>query len=235
MDKPPTRTKPSRPNRAKPPEELDADLQRALLRAAETCQQRFDEHPTRYAYQLREILEALGRDPHLIDAVHRLLEGRTGNPAVAPVVAIGGEPVRRRVQTKDGDLVFQKIRGRPWEGPVMVNRTRWAIGAYDADPLNVATAVMRGLPPLLKADCQKYAAASPERVGLAIAPLLDNDLRNALIALRKNCRDANMDDEQADAQCIAYLEKRSLKELPAKVLRAILKELGHPAPDNLTR
>jgi len=232
------------------PEQLDADVYRAVLHTAETCRERFDQNPSRSAYQLGVILEALGRYPHLIDPVHRFMESdkcpsKTG---AAPVVAIGGVPVRRPVVTKDGSVVYQKIRGRSWEGPSMVARTRSAIAAYDADPLDVAAAVIRDLPPLLKADCRKYAEMDAERVGLAIAHLLDENLRSALIANRGDSVATNLNYallvanpeivaniERADRANSDLLDAPQWKKIPEQVLRAILRELGHPRPGNLTR
>jgi len=162
MDKPPIKAKPS-DELEDAPEQLDVDVRRAVLRAAETCRGRFDESPSRHSHQLHVILDVLGRYPHLIDPVYRFMDGKdcpSKVPGAAPVVAIGGGvPVRRLVRNKEGEPGYQKIQGRLWEGPSMVNVTRWAIGAYDADPLDVAAAVMEGMPPLLKADGRKYADA----------------------------------------------------------------------------
>jgi hypothetical protein len=258
MDKPPAEKKPSA-ERAKPPEELDADLRRVLLRAAETYQQRFDEKPTRYAHLLRVILEALERDPSLIDPVYTKIQSIEASRATASgkalVTAIGGVPVRRLARTKDGPVinqdgapVWQRVQGRKWEGASMVNVTRWAIAVYDADPLDVAAAVIDKLPPLLKADCRKYAEMDAERVGLAIEPLLDENLRSTLIAKRGDSVGANLsyaqlaadpeiqaNIERAERAKIELLKEDQWKEIPAKVLRSILRELGHPAPDNVTR
>jgi hypothetical protein len=41
--------------------------------------------------------------------------------------------------------------------------------------------------------------------------------------------------ERADQANFDLLGKNDWKKLPAKVLLAILRKLGHPAPDNLTR
>jgi hypothetical protein len=265
MDKPPTKAKPSaEPEDA--PEQLDADVRRDVLRAAETCRERFEASPSHHAYQLREILEALGRYPHLIDAVHRFMGSNDCPPklpGVARVMAIGGVPVRRWVETKDpktgklvpvvdkdGAPVSQKIRkGRQWEGPSMVRKTRWAIAAYDADPLDVAASVIRDLPPPLKADCRKYGETNPERVGLAIKRLLgDGNLRSALIANRGDSGAANVDYKTlvANPEIVANIERADQanfdllghddwEQIPAKVFRAILEALGHPKPGNLTR
>ena len=205
----PTEPEPSA-EKAETPERLDTDVGRAVLRAAETCRQRFDENPSRGAYQLRVILEALGRYPHLIDAVYRFMESDkcpSKVPGAAPVVAIVGVPVRRPVWKEDGSVVFQKIAGRPWEGPAMVETTRWAIDEFDADPLDVAAAVVAHLPPMLRADCRD-ANKDPAEIGLKIAPLLVD------VGVPMNT-------------------KRWRN--PEAVLRAILMELDHPRPDNLTR
>ncbi|MBW2629618.1 MAG: hypothetical protein JRE45_18655, partial [Deltaproteobacteria bacterium] len=164
----PTKAKPSAgPEDA--PEQLDADIRRDVLRAAETCRERFEASPSRSAYHLAAILDALEHDPRLIDPVYKKVQAiqasRAADSGAAVVTAIGGVPVRRLVRTKDGQPVidkdgvpiWQRIQGRKWEGPSMVQRTRWAIAVYDADPLDVAAAVIRDLPPLLKADCRKYA------------------------------------------------------------------------------
>jgi hypothetical protein len=216
MDKPPTKAKPSaEPEDA--PEQLDADVRRDVLRAAETCRDRFEASPSHHAYKLGEILEALGRYPHLIDAVHRFMDSKdcpSKVPGIAPIVAIGGVRVRRVAMTKDpqtgedvpvedddGLLVYQRIgKGRQWEGPSIVRVTARAIEDY-SDPLDVAAAVIRHLPPLLRADCRD-ANRDPDQVGLAIAHVLDDPYQ---------------------------------RQTPEKVLRAILKELGHPRPDNVTR
>jgi hypothetical protein len=225
MDKPPTKAKPSaEPEDA--PEQLDADIRRDVLRAAETCSERFEESPSHHAYKLAEILEALGRFPHLIDPVYAFMGSKKCPPkipGVAPVVAIRGVPVRRLAMTKDpqtgedvpvedenGLLVYQRIsKGRQWEGPYMVKVTRWAIEEYDADPLDVVAAVIRHLPPLLRADCRD-ANRDPDQVGLAkaIADLLADDGTGKT---KQGWRD------------------------PAAVLRAILGELGHPRAYNVTR
>jgi hypothetical protein len=265
MDKPPTKTKRSA-ERAKPPEEPDADLRRVLLRAAETCQQRFLDKPTRYAYHLSAILEALERDPRLIDPVYKKVQAiqasRAAASGAAVVTAIGGVPVRRAAMTKDpqtgedvpvinkdGVPVWQRIQGRKWEGRSMVAKTRWAIAAYDADPLDVAASVIRDLPPPLKADCRKYGETNPERVGLAIKRLLgDGNLRSALIANRGDSGAANVDYKTlvANPEIVANIERADQanfdllghddwEQIPAKVFRAILEALGHPKPGNLTR
>ena len=130
----------------------------------------------------------------------------------------------------------------------MIARTRWAIAAYDADPLNVAAAVMNGFPPLLKADCPNWTQMDADQVGLAIADLLDENLRSALIAKRGDSVAVNVDYETlvANPEILANIERADQanfdllghddwRKTPEKVLRAILRELGHPAPDNLTR
>lgn len=267
MDKPPTDPKPSAESEDAP-ERLDPAISRDVLRAAETCRERFEESPSHHAYQLREILEALGRYPHLIDPVHRFMGSKQCPPkvpGVAPVVAIGGVRVARVATTKDpqtgedvpvederGLLVHQRIgKGRQWEGPSMVATTRWAIAAYDADPLDVAAAVIRDLPPLLKLDCLKYAEMDAEQVGLAIERRLgDGNLRSALIANRgdSGVLPSGLSYAQlaADPEILASIERADQanfdllghddwKEIPEAVLRAILRELGHPRPDNVTR
>ena len=130
----------------------------------------------------------------------------------------------------------------------MVRRTRWAIAAYDADPLDVAAAVIRDLPSLLKADCTKYAETDAERVGLAIARLLNENLRSALIAKRGDSGAANVDYKTivANPEIVASIDRADQanfdllgddqwNKIPAKVFRAILKALGHPKPGNVTR
>jgi len=152
------------------------------------------------------------------------------------------------VINKDGVPVWQRIQGRKWEGPSMVRKTRWAIAAYDADPLDVAASVIRDLPPLLKADCRKYAETDPERVGLAIERLLDENLRSALIAKRGDSVPANLSYAllAADPEILASIERADQanfdllgddqwKQIPENVLLAILKELGRPKPGNVTR
>ena len=153
------------------------------------------------------------------------------------------------VINKDGVPVWQRIQGRKWEGPSMVRKTRWAIAAYDADPLDVAASVIRDLPPALKADCTKYAKTDAERVGLAIERLLgDGNLRSALIANRGDSGAANVDYktlvanpeivaniERADQANFDFLGHDDWKEIPEAVLRAILKELGRRKPGNVTR
>jgi hypothetical protein len=257
MDKPPTKAK-HRPKRAKPPEQLDADIRRDVLRAAETCRERFEASPSHHAYKLSEILEALGRYPHLIDPVYRFMGSNDCPPklpGVARVMAIGGVPVRRWVKTKDpktgklvpvvdkdGAPVSQKSsKGRQWEGPSMVSVTRGAVAAYDANPLDVAAAVMRELRPLLMVDCSKLPEMDAERVGLAIANLLDENLQSAMTANREDSRDAN----PGYGQIVEHAERidranedlldQHWEQIPAKVFRAILKALGHPKPGNLTR
>jgi hypothetical protein len=222
MDKPPTKAKPNA-EAEEAPDELDSYAGRAVIRAAETCRERFDDNPSRSTYQLQIILEALGRYPHLIDPVYRFMQSDkcpSRVPGVAPIVKIGGTDVRRPVRKKDGSfatdkdglLVYQKIPGRPWEGPSMVRVTRSAIEdeVFKADPrypLRVVTHVVRHLPPLLRADC-KNAKKDPVEVAQKIADLLvDDDIGKR----KQGWRD------------------------PEAVLRAILRELGHPRPDNVTR
>ena len=260
MDKPPTKAKPSaEPEDA--PEQLAADIRRDVLRAAETCRERFKASPSLNAYQLGEILDALGRYPHLIDPVYKKVQAiqasRAAASGAAVVTAIGGVPVRRVAMTKDpqtgedvpvedenGLLVWQRVRGRKWEGASMVNVTRWAIAVYDADPLDVAAAVIDKLPPLLKVACRKFAEMDAERVGLAIADLLDENLRSAMTANREDSRDANPEygqiverAERIDRANADLLDQPpwKKKKIPAKVFRAILKALGHPKPGNVTR
>jgi hypothetical protein len=222
MDKPPTKAKPSaEPEDA--PEQLDADVRRDVLRAAETCRDRFEASPSHHAYKLGEILEALGRYPHLIDPVYRFMGSKgcpSKVPGIAPIVKIGGVKVRRLAMTKDpktgeavpvegkdGLLVYQKIgKGRQWEGPYMVEVTARAIEDY-SDPLDVAAAVIRHLPPMLREDCHD-ANKDPDQVGLGIADLL-------------------ADDETGK-------RKQGWRD-PEAVLRAILRELGHPRAYNVTR
>jgi hypothetical protein len=223
MDKPPTDPKPSaEPEDA--PEQLDADVRRDVLRAAETCRERFEASPSRSDFQLGEILKALGRYPHLIDPVHRFIESkncpsRFVNIGPAPVVKIGGEPVPRVATTKDpktgedvgedefGFPVYGSFKdGRSWEGHAMLYLTRQAIEDY-SDPLDVAAAVIRHLPPMLRTDCDD-ANRDPDQVGLAIANLI-------------------VDDETGK-------QPRGWRD-PKAVLRAILRELGHPRPGNVTR
>jgi hypothetical protein len=225
MDEPPTKTKPSaEPEDA--PEQLDADVRRDVLRAAETCRERFEASPSHHAHRLGEILEALGRYPHPIDPVHRLVRSdqrpSKTRPAVKPAVVteIGGVSMARIVETKDpktgedvpvedenGLLVYQRTgKGRQWEGPSMVRVTARAIEDY-SDPLDVAAAVIRHLPPLMQADCRD-ANRDPDQVGLGIADLL-------------------ADDE-------AGKRKQGWRD-PEAVLRAILRKLDHPRPDNVTR
>jgi hypothetical protein len=222
MDEPPTKAKPSAESKDAS-DQLDAAISRDVLRAAETCRERFDENQTREAYQLGEILDALGRHPYLIDPVYRLVKRELGQPSKtrqAVVTEIGGVRVRRPAMEKDpktgknvpvadkeGFPVYQRVgKGRQWEGPSMVRVAAAAIENH-ADPLDVATAIIAKLPPLLRADCRK-ANRDPDQVGLAIADLL-------------------IDDETGK-------RKQGWRD-PAAVLRAILRELGHPRSDNVTR
>jgi len=178
----------------------------------------------------------------------------------APVVAIAGIPVRIPRWKKDGSLVWQKLKGRPSEGAEMVNVTRWAIGACDGDPLDVAATVIAHLSEPLLAEC-KDADKDPVEIGRKIAHLLpDEDLRSEMIARRLDCQDANPDVEEisenrwrVDRANIGVLDKLSAdtervdqanidllhepqwRNTPEKVLRAILRELDHPRPDNVTR
>jgi hypothetical protein len=120
------------------------------------------------------------------------------------------------VEDEDGLLVHQRIsKGRQWEGPSMVRVAAWAIDTFD-DPLDVATAIMAKLPPLMRADCQ-VANRDPEHVGLAIAKLLLVD----------------------DGYWIAF--GRPAPPLPNRwrqpeaVPMAVLREPGHPRPDSVTQ
>ena len=231
MDTPPAKPKrSSRPSRAKPPEALDTDLRRALLCAAESCDRSFEEKPTHHAFKLGTILRALERDPRLIASIYDKLPAAPDGVAVT--TAIGGVRVRRAVVNKHGDLVFQSIgEGRHWEGPSMVARTRWAIAAFDAEPLDVAAKVLASFPPLLKADCRRWSEVDADQVGLPIADLLV-ELRSLMVANRERLRD---DAERCYQANTALLDSREWKAIPATVLRTILRKLGHPAPDNLIR
>jgi hypothetical protein len=196
MDKPPTKAKRSA-KQEDAPDELDADLRRVLLRAAETYREYFDESPSRPAHQLSVILERMGRNPRLIEATYRFMHRKdspTWNPGVARITKIGG-------------VAIDAKRARVWEGPWMVEVTRWAIEEFDADPLDVAAAVVAHLPPMLRADCAD-ATKDPDQVGLDIADLLADDGTGKT---KQGWRD------------------------PEAVLRAILGELRHPRPDNVTR
>ena len=93
-----------------------------------------------------------------------------------------------------------------WEGPFMTNVTRIAIEDSGADPLYVAAYVIRHLPPPLRAHCDK-ADRDPMEVGQAIASLLVDDGKPKGKRWRK----------------------------PENILNAILRALGHPRPDNVTR
>jgi hypothetical protein len=189
--------------------------------------------------------------------------GQTPEPhkvQAAPVVAIAGVPVRIPKLRKDGSLAWQKLKGRPSEGAEMVNLTRWAIAVCDGDPPEVVKTVIAHLPEPVLAKC-KHADKDPDEIGREIADLLpDEGLRSEMIAGRLDCQDANMDIEQisqnrwrvdraniglldkllADTErveqaIIDLLHERPWRKIPEQVLRAILRELGHPRPDNLTR
>ena len=71
----------------------------------------------------------------------------------------------------------------------------------------VAAYVIRHLPPLLRADCRD-AKRDPDQVGLAIADLLADDGTG---------------------------KRKQGWRNPEAVLRAVLRELGHPKPENVTR
>jgi hypothetical protein len=161
----------------------------------------------------------------------------------APVVAIAGVPVRIPRWKKNGSLVWQQLKGRPSEGAQMVNVTRWAIGVCDGDPLDVAATVIAHLSEPLLAEC-KNANEDPVEVGQKIARRLPDDLQNAMIALREDSQDANMDifqivanAERVDRANMSLLDQPPWKKMkiPEKVLRDILRELSHPRPDNVTR
>ena len=134
MDKPPTKAKPSaEPEDA--PEQLAADIRRDVLRAAETCRERFKASPSLNAYQLGEILDALGRYPHLIDPVYTEIQAiqasRANASGEAVVTKIGNVEVMRWAQNEDGPMinkdggpVWQRVQGRKWEGASMVAKTR---------------------------------------------------------------------------------------------------------------
>jgi hypothetical protein len=226
------------------------------------------------------ILDALERDPGLIDPVYKRLQKiqtdqvvRAANAGAAVVTKVGNTAVMRLARTddgpmiKDGNPVWQRVQGRKWEGASMVAFTRSAIAEYDADPLDVTAAVIDNLPPEPKTDCTKYAATTPERVSEAIARLLpDEGFRSVMIERRLACYDANPNVEQikdtaahdrrssscwrgnrddlekleadldrVDEENAELLKERQWKALPEELLRAILRELGHPKPDNVTR
>jgi len=178
----------------------------------------------------------------------------------APVVAIAGVKVMRSVPRKDGSLAWQKLRGRPSEGAELVNLARWAIAVCNGDPAEVVKTVIARLPEPVLAKC-KHANKNPNEIGRKIARLIpDKGLRSKMIDRRLDCLDrypdveeiaedrfrvdeANIDFldqlradlERVDRANIDLLNEREWREIPEKVLRAILRELGHPRPDNLTR
>jgi hypothetical protein len=178
----------------------------------------------------------------------------------APVVAIAGVRVRRAVPKKDGTLAWQKLKGRPSEGAELVNLTRWAIAVCDGDPLEVVKTVIAHLPEPVRAKC-KNVDRDPVEIGREIARLIpDKDLRDNMIERRLDCFDrypdveeiaddrfqvdrANVhlldklraDLERVDRANIELLQQSKWRKIPEKVLRAILRELGRPRPDNVTR
>jgi len=178
----------------------------------------------------------------------------------APVVAIAGVPVRIPRWKKDGSLAWQKLKGRPSEGAQMVNLTRWAIAVCDGDPSEAVKTVIARLPEPVLAKC-KNANRDPDEIGREIADLLpDEGLRSEMIARRLDCQEANPDVEQisenrwrvdeanialvdklladmehVDRASIDLLRERPWRKIPEKVLLVILRELGYPRPDNVTR
>jgi hypothetical protein len=175
----------------------------------------------------------------------------------APVVAIAGARVMRPVPRRDGSLAWQKLRGRPSEGAELVNLTRWAIAVCDADPLEVVKTVIAHLPESTLAKCDD-AGKDPVEISRKVARLLpDQDLRSAMTDRRLDCFDANPDVEEisedrwrgenidlhklaadmerVDQANLDLLHEPQWREIPKEVLRAILRELGRPRTDNLTR
>jgi hypothetical protein len=175
----------------------------------------------------------------------------------APVVAIAGAKVRIPRWKKDGSLVWQKLRGRPSEGAQLVNLTRWAIAVCDGDPSEVVKTVIAHLPEPMLAKC-KNANRDPDEIGREIAALLpDEGLRSEMTDRRLKCLDANPDVEEisedrwrgtnigldklaanmerVDRANIELLHEPKWRKIPERVLRAILRELEYPRPDNLSR
>jgi hypothetical protein len=132
--------------------------------------------------------------------------------------------------------------------------TRWAIAVCDGEPLEVVQTVIARLPEAVLAKCQKASADRVEISRKIERHLLS--LRSAMIEPRRKCREANPDVEQiskdrwrgerADLEkLLADMERveqanldllrgREWREIPEKVLHAILTGLDYPKPGNLT-
>ena len=174
----------------------------------------------------------------------------------APVVKIAGRDVRMPVLRKDGSLAWQKLRDHPSLGAELVNLTRWAIAACDGEPLEVVQTVIARLPEAVLAKCQKVSADPVEISRKIERHLPDEGLRSEMIDRRQACYEAHPDVESisesglrgtsaeldsfvaamdaVDQANLDLLRGREWREIPEKVLHAILTGLGYPKPGNLT-
>jgi hypothetical protein len=172
----------------------------------------------------------------------------------APVVRIAGRRVRIPKAKGDGSVSWQRLKGHPSQGAELVSLTRWAIAVCDGEPLEVVQTVIARLPEAVLAKCQKVSADRVEISRKIERHLLS--LQSAMIERRRKCREAHPDVEQiskdhwrgtsADLDSLAaameavdqanldLLRGREWREIPEKVLHAILTGLDYPKPGNLT-
>jgi len=175
----------------------------------------------------------------------------------APIVAVAGVYFRRPVWKKDGSLVWQKFRGHPSRGAELISLTRSTIAFCDGEPLEVVQTVIARLPEAVLAKCTK-ASADPVEISRKIERhLSDEGLRSEMIDRRQACYEAHPDVESisesglrgtsaeldsfvaamdaVDQANLDLLCQDKWNKVPKKVLRAILRGLGYPKPENLTR
>lgn len=175
----------------------------------------------------------------------------------APIVAVAGVYFRRPVWKKDGSLVWQKFRGHPSRGAELISLTRSTIAECDGDPLEVVQKVISDLPEAVLAKCTN-ASADPVEISRKIERHLpDEGLRSEMNDRRQACYEAHQNVESisgsgwrgtnaeldsfvaamdaVDQANLDLLRGREWREIPEKVLRAILRRLGYRKPENLTR
>jgi len=135
--------------------------------------------------------------------------------------------------------------------------TRSTIAFCDGEPLEVVQTVIARLPEAVLAKCTK-ASADPVEISRKIERhLSDEGLRSEMIDRRQACYEAHPDVESisesglrgtsaeldsfvaamdaVDQANLDLLCQDKWNKVPKKVLRAILRGLGYPKPENLTR
>lgn len=174
----------------------------------------------------------------------------------APVVRIAGRRVRIPKTKKDGSVSWQRKRGHPSQGAELVSLTRWAIAVCDGEPLEVVQTVIARLPEAVLAKCQNASADRVEISRKIERHLPDEGLRSEMNDRRQACYEAHPNIESisesgwrgtsaeldslaaameaVDQANLELLGGREWREIPEKVMHAILTGLRYPRSDNLT-